>query len=190
VGKQAELAYKYVQALSSSSASNWASAIEDLEYIYSQDTGFAGGTARQALYEAHVSRGDEAMAIGDFSGALTDFQRAAVLAQDDPGSKLRLYEIQLKLAEVSGLLGDYANSVNLYSTAIDFAGLRERAQAKSANLAAALEAADTALQGGDYQQAYKNIGAVLSTQAFDTVSMGCPGDTCHRSPWITTLQSV
>jgi tetratricopeptide (TPR) repeat protein len=111
------------------------------------------------------------MAIGDFSNALTDFQRAAVLAQDDPGSKLRLYEIQLKLAEVSGLLGDYANSVNLYSTAIDFAGLRERAQAKSANLTEALEAADSAAQGGDYQEAYKKYreAVALSTQAFDTV---------------------
>ena len=171
VGRQAELAYKYVQALGSSGSSNWPAAIEDLEYIYSQDTGYAGGTARQALYEAHVSRGDEAMAIGDFDGALADFQRAAVLAQDDPGSKLRLYEIQLKLAEVMGLLGDYANAVGLYTTAIDFAGLEERAQEKSPNLAEALAAADSAYQRGDYQEAYKNYreAVALSSQAFDMV---------------------
>jgi tetratricopeptide (TPR) repeat protein len=171
VTRQAELAYKYVDALGYSATSNWPDAIEELEYIYSQDANYAGGTARQALYEAHVSRGDEELAIGDFDSALTDFQRAAVLAQDDPGSKLRLYEIQLKIAEVMGMLGDYQGAVSLYSTAIEFAGLQERAQAKSANMAAALELAASAVQSGDYQEAYKNYreAVIWNTQAFDLV---------------------
>jgi tetratricopeptide (TPR) repeat protein len=170
VAAQGELAYKFVQALDYFTGENWGAAIDNLEYIYTQDTGYAGGTSRQALYEAHVARGDEEMAIGKFDDALTDFQRGAVLAQDDPSSKLRLYEIQLKIAEVTGLLGDYEEAVQLYTAAIDLAGLEERAEVNS-TMADALEAADLAVSRRDYREAYRNYrdAVTWSSQAFEVV---------------------
>jgi tetratricopeptide (TPR) repeat protein len=84
VARQSEMANKFLQAQRFFSQGSWGSVIENLEYVYIAEAGYAGGVARQALYEAYVARGNEEMAIGDFDTALSDFQRAAVLAEEDP----------------------------------------------------------------------------------------------------------
>lgn len=170
IAAQGELAYRFVQSLEYLDGRNWDAAIDNLEFIYSQEFGYAGGTARQALYEARVGRGDEEMAIGNFDDALADYQRAAVVAKDDPSSKLRLYESQLKIAEVTGLLGDYADAVQLYDAAITDAGFEERAQGND-SMASALEAAETAQSRNDYEEAYRNYreAVTFSSQAFELV---------------------
>lgn len=171
VVEQGELATKYLQSLEYSEGENWGAAIDNLEYIYSKDPGYAAGTARQALYEAHVARGNEEQAIGKFEDALADFQRGAVLAQDDPSSTLRLYEIQLEIAETMGLLGDYPGAVQLYAAAIELTDLEARAEANSAAVQAALEAARDAAEQGDYREAYLNYreAAALGWQVFEVV---------------------
>jgi tetratricopeptide (TPR) repeat protein len=171
VAEQGELATKYLQSLEYSEGENWGAAIDNLEYIYSKDPGYAAGTARQALYEAHVARGDEELAIGKFEDALADFQRGAVLAQDDPSSTLRLYEIQLKIAETMGLLGDYPGAVQLYTAAIELTNLETLAAANSAAVESALEAARDAADRDDYREAYLNYreAAALGWQVFEVV---------------------
>jgi tetratricopeptide (TPR) repeat protein len=151
-----ELADKFVQAQDHYVQGLYGQVIDGLEYVYSKDKGYAKGTARQTLYEAYVARGDSSSAVGDFNAALADFQRGAVLAEEDPGSKLRLYEIQLKLADVMGVLGDYEGAVRLYSSAVDLAGLRERAQSYSTVMSNALTGAESAASRGDYKKAWQN----------------------------------
>lgn len=171
IALQGELANLFVDAQDYIRSENWGAAIDNLEKIYSQEQGYAGGTARQSLYEAYVARGDDELAIGDFDSALVDFQRAAVLANDDPSSSLRLYEIQLKIAETTGLLGDYAGAVQLYNVAIEFAGLKQRAQGNSGNLLAALEEAEKAATAGDLRKAFLSYreAVAYSTEVFETV---------------------
>ena len=147
--------------------------IDGLEFIYSQDVGYAKGITRQTLYEAYVARGDSSSAVGDFNAALADFQRGAVLAEDDPGSKLRLYEIQLKLAEAKGVLGDYEGAVLLYRTAVDQAGLMERAEGTeySVVMENALRNAEAAATRGDYKNAWRSYREAVpyGLQTFELV---------------------
>ena len=171
VAKQSELAVKFLEAQRFFSQGNWEGVINDLEYVYIAEAGYAGGVARQALYEAYVARGDEEMAIGDFDTALADFQRAAVLAEEDPSSKLRLYEIQLKIAEAQGVLGDYEEASRLYAAAIDLAGLKERASQHSDSMAKALRAAEASASAGSYRAAYNSYrdAVTYATETFDIV---------------------
>jgi len=151
--------------------SAYGGAIEDMEFVLSQDLGYANGAARQTLYEAFVARGDSAMAIGDFDSALEDFQRAAVIANEDPSSKGRLYEIQMRIAETHGLLGDYETAVRLYQAAIIFGDLEARAQQYSSAMAAALASADQYASQGNLREAFRSYREAVTwaSQVFDVV---------------------
>ncbi|MCK4724863.1 MAG: hypothetical protein KAT29_03635, partial [Anaerolineales bacterium] len=81
---QRELAHQFVIGQDNLLNSAYGDAIVNMEFVLSQDPGYANGAARQTLYESFVARGDSAMAIGDFDSALEDFQRAAVIANEDP----------------------------------------------------------------------------------------------------------
>ena len=169
---QRELAHKFVSGQDNLLKSAYGGAISDMEFILSQDPGYANGAARQTLYEAFVARGDSAAAIGDFDSALEDYQRAAVIANDDPSSKGRLYEIQMRIAEVHGLLGDYETAVRLYQSAIVFGDLQVRAQQNSSAMAAALASAEQYASQGNLREAYRSYREAVTwaTQVFDVVA--------------------
>ena len=171
IALQNDLALKFLQAQGYFKQGNYNGIIDSLEYVYSVDKGYAAGTARQTLYEAYVARADGLMAIGNFETALEDYQRAAVLAEEDPGSKLRLYEVQLKLAEAMGAMGDYQPAVQLYSAAVELAGLRERAQKFSQPMQAALAAAERYTTQRDYKNAWRNYrdAVTYGTETFELV---------------------
>ena len=168
---QRELAHKFVSGQDNLLNSAYGGAIEDMEFILSQDPGYANGAARQTLYEAFVARGDSAMAIGDFDSALEDFQRAAVIANEDPSSKGRLYEIQMRIAETQGLLGDYDTAVRLYQAAIVFGDLETRAKQYSTAMAAALASADQYASQGNSREAFRSYREAVTwaSQVFDVV---------------------
>ena len=168
---QRELAHKFVGGQDNLLNSAYGDAIENLEFVISQDSGYANGTARQSLYESYVARGDSAMAIGNFDAALEDFQRAAVLANEDPSSKGRLYEIQMRIAEVQGLLGDYETAIGLYRGAIVLGDLQTRAQRYSSAMAAALVSAEQYENEGNLREAFRSYreAATWATQVFDVV---------------------
>ena len=168
---QRELAHKFVSGQDNLLNSAYGDAIENLEFVISQDSGYANGTARQSLYESYVARGDSAMAIGNFDAALEDFQRAAVLANEDPSSKGRLYEIQMRIAEVQGLLGDYETAVRLYRGAIILGDLQTRAQRYSSAMANALASAEQYESEGNLREAFRNYREAVTwaTQVFDVV---------------------
>lgn len=171
VTAQRELAHKFVSGQDNLLNSAYGGAIEDMEYVLSQDPGYADGAARQTLYEAFVARGDSTMAIGDFDSALEDFQRAAVIANEDPSSKGRLYEIQMRIAEAHGLLGDHETAVRLYQAAIVMADLEARALQNSSAMAAALASADQYTEQGNYREAFRSYREAVTwaTQVFDIV---------------------
>lgn len=168
---QRELAHKFISGQENLVSSAYGGAIEDMEFVLSQDPDYANGTARQTLYEAYVGRGDDAMAIGDFDSALEDFQRGAVIANEDPSSKGRLYEIQMRIAEAHGLLGDYDTAVGLYRAAIVLGDLQVRAQRYSTAMAAALATAQEYDSQGNLREAFRNYREAVTwaTQVFDVV---------------------
>ena len=166
---QRELAHQFVLGQENLLNSAYGDAIANMEFVLSQDPTYANGAARQTLYEAFVARGDSAMAIGDFDSALEDFQRAAVIANEDPSSKGRLYEIQMRIAEAQGLLGDYDSAVRLYQSAIEMANLQARANQYSSAMAEALRAADDYAAQGNMREAFRNYREAITwaTQVFD-----------------------
>jgi tetratricopeptide (TPR) repeat protein len=168
---QRELAHQFVLGQDNFLNSAYGDTITNMEFVISQEPGYANGAARQTLYEAFVARGDSAMAIGDFDSALEDFQRAAVIANEDPSSTGRLYEIQMRIAEAQGLLGDYDSAVRLYQSAIAMAGLQARANQYSSAMAAALVSADEFAAQGNLRDAFRNYREAVTwaTQVFDVV---------------------
>jgi tetratricopeptide (TPR) repeat protein len=168
---QRELAHQFLGGMDDFVSSSNSSAIEKLEFVYSQDPGYINGTARQTLYEAYVARGDNAMAIGDFDSALEDFQRAAVIANEDPTSRARLYEIQLKIAEAQGLMGDFESAVRLYAAAILIGDLQARAATYSSAMAASLANASQFEGQGNFREAFRSYREAITwaTQVFDVV---------------------
>jgi tetratricopeptide (TPR) repeat protein len=168
---QRELAHQFVLGQDNFLNSAYGDTITNMEFVISQEPGYANGAARQTLYEAFVARGDSAMAIGDFDSALEDFQRAAVIANEDPSSTGRLYEIQMRIAEAQGLLGDYDSAVRLYQSAIAMAGLQARANQYSSAMAAALVSADEFAAQGNLREAFRNYREAVTwaTQVFDVV---------------------
>ena len=169
---QRELAHKFVSGQDNFLNSSYGAAIADMEYVVGQEPGYANGAARQTLYEAFVARGDSASAIGDFDSALEDYQRAAVIANEDPSSRGRLYEIQMRIAEAYGLLGDYENAVRLYQAAILFADLQARAQQYSTAMATALASAEQYASQGNYREAFRSYREAVgwAYQVFDVVA--------------------
>ena len=117
--KQQNLSQRFIGAQNDFGNKNWSEVISSLEYIYSQEPSYAYGTSLQTLYEAYVARGDDFVAFGDYEEALSDYTRAASIAEerDDPG--IGLYSTQIKTAEVYGKLGDYENAVFAFEDAME-----------------------------------------------------------------------
>lgn len=171
ISLQRELAANFVSGQDNLLNSAYGDAINDMEFVLSQAPGYAGGIARQTLYEAYVGRGDDAKAIGDFDSALEDYQRAATIANDDPTQKARVYEVQLRIAETQGLLGNYEQAVGLYQEAILYGDLQARAERFSAQMAQALAQAQEYASQGNYQEAYRSYREAVgfAYQVYDVV---------------------
>jgi len=150
---QFDLARKYIGGVENYNRGLWSKVITDLEVVYSSDPNYANGTCRQTLFEAYTARGKNGLASGDYLSALSDFQRAAVLAQDAPGSSLRLYEAQLNVAYTLGLIGNYEEAVLIYRENISSSGISQRALSNR-ELQDSLDQAVTAYNGGNFERAY------------------------------------
>ncbi len=152
---QQALAESYLRGQDYFSQGRWTDVISELEYVYVEDRDYAGGTARQTLYEAYMARGDSFMVIGEYESGLADFQQAALLAEQDPESKVRLYEAQTHMAEAQGALGNYEAAVQIYRTAIDDANLAEADLEDRQELLAQLESGDSYADRRNYRSAFR-----------------------------------
>jgi len=168
VKTERELAGLYLKAQDDFAVSRWDDVITTLEIVHSQSADYAQGTARQTLYEAYVARGDAGMLGGDYLTALSDYQRALVLAEQDQDAVLRLYEANLKAGDAQAAQSNFEAGVNYYRAAVELGGLRERAQ-ENPVLAASLQEADGYVEKGNFGTALERyrraVRAADSTQA-------------------------
>jgi len=157
---QFQLAQAYLQAVNNFAASKWDVVIERLEYVISQQANYANGTALQTLFDAYIARGSDFIASGQYSLALQDFQRTAVLAQQLPDSEPLTFESQSKIAEAQGLLNHYQDAVFIYRDALTASGLRDIIVGLQNSLTDTLNYAEYTANAGDYQSAfyaYRNL---------------------------------
>jgi tetratricopeptide (TPR) repeat protein len=151
---QFQLAQTYIQAVNDFNGSKWDSVIEQLEYVVGQQAGYANGTALQTLYDAYIARGSDYIAAGEYSLALDDFQRSAVLAQQLSDSAPLAFEAQVMIGEAQGLLNHYQEAVQIYQDALNTIGLRGRISKLQSPLTDSLTYADYLAGAGDYQSAF------------------------------------
>ena len=157
---QFQLAQAYVQAVNDFSSSKWDPVIEQLEYVVEHQAGYANGTALQTLYDAYIARGTDFVAAGEYSMALEDFQRSAVLAKQLPDSDQLSFEAQTMIAEAQGLLNHLQEAVLIYQDALNSIGLRDRIDILNTSLTETLSLAEYSSSVGDYTSAfyaYRNL---------------------------------
>ncbi|NJD60430.1 MAG: LysM peptidoglycan-binding domain-containing protein [Anaerolineae bacterium] len=157
---QFQLAQTFIQAISDFNSSKWGAVIDNLEFVIEQQAGYASGTALQTLFDAYIARGAEYIASGEYALALSDFQRAAVLAQQLEESDALAFEAQVMIGEAQGLLNHYQQAVQIYQEAMNTIGLRERIINLQGPLNDSLMYADYLANAGNYQSAfyaYRNL---------------------------------
>jgi tetratricopeptide (TPR) repeat protein len=171
------MAQAYIQAMADFNKSKWESVIKNLQFIFDQDIDYAGGTSRQALYDAYIARGDAYTLNGRVQSALTDYQAAVTIAQLRPDSLLRLFEAQARVGNALGLMGNYQSAVYQYRAALEEAGILASV-AISPELDRVLKNAENAALRGRYSNAY-NLYKGAMTQvitSLQTVTHTMTGD--------------
>jgi tetratricopeptide (TPR) repeat protein len=153
--QQRNLAHLFIEAQLDFDKNRWAQVIEKLEGIVNEDPAYAAGTARQTLYEAYISRGDTGLLSGNFDNALSDFQRAAVLAEEGENTKIRVFQAQIRIAEALGSLLRYEDADLLYRSAIDTVDFSEEDLKARPELVTKLRQADGYVQARSYRTAYR-----------------------------------
>lgn len=133
----------------------WNDAILALEELYLLDPDYADGTARQTLYDALTAQGDVSLLSTDYDLALANYQRAAVLAGEISNSSIRMFQAQIKIAEVLGILGEYEDAVLAYRTAIQLADINPAELQERETLSSNLNSADRYSQVRNFRSAYR-----------------------------------
>ncbi len=161
IKSERELARLYIDAQADYLSGQWSEVISSLEVVHSKETDYAAGAALQTLYEAYVARGDNRLAAGEYEHALSDFQRAVILAEQDPEAVLRLYEAQLKVAEAQGAQNNYEAAVLLYRSAVELSRLKDRAKQSDLTQLALLEEAEYFATSGNFSVSYERYRSAL-----------------------------
>lgn len=156
-----QAAQNYLAAIEAYNKSAWDDVISYMEKVVAQDPDYAQGTARQALYEALISRGDNYSAAGEYLMALDDYQRAAIMARQMTESKVGEFESQTRIAESKGLLGDYQNAVYIYQAALSAAELREVILYSDTPLASDLRSAEAYATALDFHTSFNLYRKVM-----------------------------
>jgi tetratricopeptide (TPR) repeat protein len=161
---QRELSKNFVLAQDDFIRSRWDDAISKLEFVYQQDAGFANGTARQALYDAYILRGDVLLRSGKTQRALEDYQNAVRIAELTPEARFRLFEAQVKIGDVMGIMGNQQGAVYQYRAALDEANLTESV-ILDPELALAVANAEGYASRGSYSYAYSLYNGAMDLVA-------------------------
>ena len=150
---QREMARAFVLAQDDFIRGNLDAAIEKLTFVHGQDAGFANGTARQALYDSYILRGDVLLRAGKTQRALEDYQAAVVIAELTPESRFRLFEAQKKIGDVMGIIGNPQGAIFQYRAALNQANLTESV-ILDPELALAVANAEQFISRGNFPHAY------------------------------------
>jgi tetratricopeptide (TPR) repeat protein len=168
---QRRLAQGFIQAQADFKEQKWDAVIQNLGYVYENDPDFAGGTARQALYDALIARGDSQMITGRPQSAFQDYTNALLIAQLRPDGIMRLFESQVRLGNSLGLIGNYETAVYQYRAALEEFELLETS-IFSPEVQKALNSADSLFLRRRYKQSYNAYNETLGEMVknFQTVS--------------------
>jgi len=159
-----QLASSYLNAQQNFVDGEWDTVIDNLELVYEQEKEYAGGTAKQTLYDAYMRRGRRAITNGEYEAAIEDFQRASEIAGDSPEAILQVYWALIEMADVYGILGEYEKADNLYNHAVEWIGLREILQDTSPDLIVLLDEAERYTGIEWFRTAYRLYARVLPAE--------------------------
>lgn len=165
LNQQVDLARSYLTAMQEFDKGNWNLVIGNLETVVQQDPEYAVGTARQALYEAYIGRGDSWLAVGDFYSAVKDYEQAAFLAEQSVNSTILLLQAQIKLAEVKGLLGEFEDAVLLYQSVVNELNLNLSDKLDNPTLSRQLANAENYARVRNFSLAYQRYREAMANPA-------------------------
>jgi len=106
------------------------------------------------LYEAYIARGDTALADKQYDPALSDYEEAAALAEQDPASVLRMYEAYIRVGDALAAQKAYEPAVLMYRKAVTIGDLEARAT-DDETMAAVLQKAVEAADAGNFTLAFE-----------------------------------
>lgn len=158
--REQTLAQTYLEAVNDVSNEYWSPAITKLMFIYEQDADYASGTAAQMLYDAYVARGDNFLFTGRAKSALDDYQEAVAIAEHNPESLIQRFEVQVRIGDVYGVIGNYENAVHQYRAALELADITENVVLDAELLDNLQKAEDYAVRER-YESAYRLYNVAL-----------------------------
>jgi tetratricopeptide (TPR) repeat protein len=158
-----KMAQLFIKAQDDYTKGLWSDVIASLEFVIGEDSEYAGGTARFTLFEAYLARGDNSMASAQYDSALSDYQRAAVLAEQVAAqAPLQLYEAQIKVGDVQGVLGNYEAAVTTYREAIELIDLPTLLEKSEPGVYAKLGQAERYVTYNNFRYAYRTYRDITS----------------------------
>ena len=98
---------------------NWEQAITNLIQISSVDPNYANGNANLLLFEAYYALGKQYYSVGLYLDAINKLEQAEILAWDDSGNLIKLFQVQVLLGDTIGKLNEYKNAVSYYQYALN-----------------------------------------------------------------------
>ena len=125
IAQERTMAQAFLRAQNEFHIKNWEGVISNLKPIYEIEPDYAGGTARQTLYDAYILLGDYHLRSGKPKLALEDYQNAVAIAELRPDARIRLFESMVKIGDVMGVIGNYQAAVYQYRSAMDLANINE-----------------------------------------------------------------
>jgi tetratricopeptide (TPR) repeat protein len=190
IKSERELARLYIDAQAGFLSGQWTDVITSLEVVYSKEPTYAAGASLQTLYEAYVGRGDNRLAAGEYELALSDFQRAVILAEQDSEAILRLYEAQLKVAEAQGAQSNYEAAVLLYRSAVELSRLKDRAKQADLRQLTLLEEAEYFATTGNFSVSYERYRSALGIVVGNyCLSFDPYQEALHTNSYIQSMKS-
>jgi tetratricopeptide (TPR) repeat protein len=153
IAQERTMAQAFLVAQSEFYIKNWEGVISNLRPIYEIEPDYAGGTARQTLYDAFILLGDYHLRSGKPQLAMEDYQNAVAIAELRPDARIRLFESMVKIGDVMGVIGNYQAAVYQYRSAMDLANINEIV-ILNLELVEPLNEAEEYVRLGRYKQAY------------------------------------
>ncbi|MEN6434446.1 MAG: hypothetical protein ABFD58_01365 [Anaerolineaceae bacterium] len=123
INSELEKAQNYLLATQKFDRMEWDAAITNLEKLSHFQSTYANGMVQQMLFESYSARGKRFLSAGYFSDAQQDFEQAEIIAWENPGNKLQLFEAEVNMGIILGKMYDYRNAIVYFNMAMDTANI-------------------------------------------------------------------
>jgi tetratricopeptide (TPR) repeat protein len=152
---QYDLARNYILGLENYASGLLEEALENLDFIYSNNEDYANGTARQILYEAHSQLGLQSYSEGDYASALTEFEIAELIALDDQSARLRTFEAHSNVAKTLGQLERFIEGSNSFYSAVLVSGSKSNFATEFSNTLNLIYEAEISASNANFVRSYE-----------------------------------